>query len=409
MASHCIIGLDIGSSSIKAAMVEPRGEKLSVLATFKEASHGVRRGVITDVNEVAYILKKIFSEVRRVSRGGEKNVYISIGAPQLKSQISKGLVTVSRADNEIYEEDITRVLHSSQSGAALGLNRTVVHHAAKEYILDGVRDIHDPLGLNGTRLEVNALVVDAFTPHVNDLMRVAHMGGGVVRELVLSPLSAARAALSTRQRELGTVVIDLGAATTGVSIYEEDKLMGLCVLPVGATNITNDVAIALKIPVDVAEQVKLQYGYAIEKEIAPRDVVELKKLYPEARGMVSRRLLVQVIEMRLAEIFDLVNNELKLLGKSGQLPGGAVLVGGGAKLPGVTELVRQELRLASQIGLAGGEIWTNSQDASFSNELQDPEFATAFGLALWGFDKERKGQARSIWHPRMSFLKYFYP
>jgi len=407
MGSHCIVGLDIGTSSIKAVVVEPREGALRILAVFKEPTHGVRRGVITDTAEVAHALTKIFSDIRKVSRAGVKNVYTSIGTPHVKSQMSKGLVTVSRADNEIYEEDLDRVIHSSKTGAALGLNRTIVYHEPREYVVDGVGEIFDPLGLNGSRLEVNSLLVDAFSPHVNDLARVIQMGGGNVIDLALAPIVAARSALTRRQRELGTMIVDIGAATTGIGIYEEDKLIGVCILPVGAANVTNDIAIALKIPVDIAEQVKLQYGYAIEKEIGPRDAIDLKKLYPEARGIVSRRLVGQVIEMRLAEILDLVNNELKVAGKSGQLPGGAVLVGGGAKLPGITELVRQELRLASQIGLSGGEEW--KENDSFIEHLEDPELVTAFGLALRGMDKIRGGTKKSFWRPRSSFLRYFLP
>lgn len=190
------------------------------------------------------------------------------------------------------------------------------------------------------------------------------------------------------------MLIDIGAGTTGMIVYEEGKLIGISVFPVGASNITNDLAIALKIPVAHAESIKLGAGYALQSEVGAREFVELAAFIPDAKGVLSRKLVAGVIEARLAEILEFVHTELKLLGKEGQLPGGAVVVGGGAKLPGITELMTRELRLSSQVGLPLSDGW-RAEGREVEEALADPEFSTAIGLALWGFDKERK-EAKGI-------------
>ena len=192
--------------------------------------------------------------------------------------------------------------------------------------------------------------------------------------------------MSKSQKELGVVLVEIGFGRTGLSVYEENKLLHTAIFPVGSGNITNDLAIGLKTAIATAETVKLSFGAAIAKEVSRRDVIELSKIDPKAKGIVTRKFVSEIIEVRLAEIFDFVNNELKRISRHAKLPGGVVIAGGGAKLPGIAELARQELRLPSQIGIpdvSGLEI-LNSELAL---QLEDPEYACALGLLMWGGDK----------------------
>ncbi len=276
-------------------------------------------------------------------------------------------------------------------------------------MVDGVGDIVDPLGLSGSRLEVQSLVIDAFSPHIKALSRAIELAGGDVLGLLFGPLAAAHAALSKRQRDLGTVLIDIGFGTTGVISYEEDRLLGIAKFPVGAGNISNDLAVGLKIPVDAAEEVKLRYGYALSREVGAKESVDLSKFVPQAKAAVSRRFIAEIIESRLEEVFDLANNELKLIQKFGQLPGGAVIVGGGAKLPGITDLVKQEMKLSAQIGFTLPEDW-EAEGGAFKEYLEDPSFTTAFGLILWGM--QAQGMTEEAASPKAglkSFFNYFTP
>lgn len=408
MASNFVAGLDIGTSSIKAAVAEKNNGHPVLKLVFKEPSLGLRKGTIVDLAEASQSINRAVSALKKVSRAAVKNIYLSIGTPQVRAQTSKGIVAVSRADTEIYQDDVDKVVKASQA-VTLPPNRTIIHNVTREFIVDGVGDIVDPIGLSGSRLEVQSLIIDAFAPHIKNLVRVVELAGGEVSGLVFGPLVASRSSLSKAQKDLGTALVDIGGGTTGLSVYEENKLVHVAKFPVGAANISNDLAIGLKIPIAAAENLKLRYGYALAHDVSQKEQVDLKKFTHDAKGFVSRKFIAEIIESRLAEILDFVNNELKLIGKHGELPGGAVLVGGGAKMPGLTELVRQELKLSSQIGLALGEEW-ESGGVNFIDSLEDPEFVTALGLVLWGMDQEGWGKEKNFNGFKIrNVLKYFLP
>ncbi|HUZ92853.1 MAG TPA: cell division protein FtsA [Candidatus Paceibacterota bacterium] len=409
MSSKFITGLDVGTSSIKAIVAEERNGRPVIRRAFREPSAGMRKGAITDIAETSHAISRVLAEVKKISKSAAKNVYVNIGTPQAKVQASRGIVAVSRADTEIYQDDIERVVKASQA-VNLGPNRTIIHTVTKEFIVDGVGDIAEPLGLSGSRLEVQSLIIDAFSPHVKHLMRAVELAGGEVGGLVWSPLVASRAALSKSQKDLGVLLVDIGFGTTGMSVYEENKLVGVAKFPVGAANVSNDLGVGLKIPVAAAESLKLNYGYAFSDDVGQKDAVDIRKFFPEAKGPVQRHFVSEIIEARLEEIFDLVNNELRMIGRHGKLPGGVVIVGGGAKMPGLTELAKRELKLSSQIGVAQGGEW-DLEGANASEFLEDPEFVTALGLVLWGIDGEGWNTAstfKGAFNPK-KILQYFMP
>jgi cell division protein FtsA len=412
MASNFIIGLDIGTSAIKVAVAERRNGKPVLLSVFKEKTFGLKKGAIYDMPDALTSVTRALESIKKISKTALKNVYVNIGTPQVKIQSSKGFVAVSRADNEIYEEDMERVVKISQQSVNLGPNRIIAHNITREFIVDGVSDIQSPLGLSGNRLEVISLIVDVFEPHVKSLMRVVELAGAKIGGLVMSPLASTRAVLSKSQKDLGAAVVNLGAGTTGLCVYEENKLVGVSMFPVGAANITNDLAVGLKIPVAAAEILKLNYGYAMASEVSPKETIDLKKFSEEESGMISRRFVAEIIESRLAEIFEFVNNDLRILGKSGNLAGGVVLSGGGAKLPGITSLAKQELKLSSQIGLVLGDPWLRDGKDTFEEFLEDPEFVDVMGLLMWGADQEGWWSASTgIETPSKlkNVIKYFLP
>ena len=306
-----ITGLDIGTSSLKVIVAECRdGGKPVILYAHEEPSFGMRKGAVIDLGEASQSINRALSEVKKISKSALKNIYVSIGTPQAKLQASRGIVAVSRADAEIYQDDVDRAVRASQA-VNLPPNRTIIHTLTKEFMVDGVGDIIDPLGLSGSRLEVQSLIIDAFSPHIKTLIRAVELSGGDISGLVFSPLVAARAALSKRQKDLGTAIIDIGFGTTGLAVYEENRLTGVSKFPVGAANISNDLAVGLKIPVDAAEEVKLHYGYAYSKEVPQKESVDLRKFEEDAKGSVSRRFIAEIVESRLEEILDLVSAELK--------------------------------------------------------------------------------------------------
>lgn len=397
--------LDLGTSSIKAVTAEEKNGKLAILGVIKQPSAGFRKGVLVDPEAAVNVLRKVLSDLRSISKKAVHNIFVNVNGANVRIQPSRGVAAVSRADSEIRQDDVDRALQASQA-VKLAVNYVVLHNITREFFVDEIGDIADPLGMNGSRLEVSSLIVGAFAPFVNNIVRYIEKAGGSVGGLVFNPLAASRAALSKNQKELGSVLIDIGFGTTSFGVYDENKILCAGSLPIGSSNITNDIAIGLKIPADAAEKIKLLYGSALSKEVSRRDSLNLKDIDNALPSEVSRRFLAEIVEVRLAEIFELINNELKSLNKHARLPAGAVLTGGGARLPGIVDLIRQDLRLPCQIGIPDISLF-EIKNAAYDELLTEPEFAAAVGLLLSATDKKTNNfQAES---PFKKFFKNFIP
>jgi len=391
--SNIITGLDIGSSQIKGVTVTPKKDgALQVVTAFKHPSAGFRRGILVDLEEATMVLRDLVLDLQKISKKTTQNVFVNINSEHVKARSSRGVTAVSRADQIIQKEDLERVFQESRA-LKLSPNYLVLHNIIKEFFVDDVGEIADPLGMTGNRLEASTLVVEAFAPQVNTLVKCLERVGVKVGGLIFNPLAAARAVLTKRQKELGVMLVDFGYGTTSLVIYEEGKVMHTKSLPIGSGYVTNDIAIGLKTSVDAAEKLKTSYGYAMARDISRREMVSMHEVDPESRTEISKRFLAEIIEVRLVEILDLIDNEMKVLGRSVHLPSGAVVTGGGMKLPGFLDLVKQKLKLPTHIGypeLKGFEFANPAHETL----LEDPEMAVAIGLVLWGYDdgvKDKSG------------------
>lgn len=384
-----ITSLDIGSSQIKGIVATPKKDgTLSVITAFKQPSQGFKRGVLVDVEDASASFAALAADLERISKSATNNVFVNVNSEHIWSRMSRGIVAVARADQEIQQDDVDRVVQASRAVKLLQ-NRLVLHNIVREYFVDDVGDVADPLGMTGNRLEVSTLIVEAFAPHVNILLKNLERANLNVGGVIFNPLASARTVLSKRQKDLGSLLIDFGFGTTTIAIYEEGKALHVKCLPVGMGYVTNDIAIGLTTSISIAEKLKTAYGFAVAKEIPRKEMINLQDVDSSAHGEISKKFLCEIIETRLAEIIELVNNELKALGRTLQLPGGVVITGGGVKLPGLTEFVRAELRLPTQIGfpdLAEFEI----ANPTYHDLLDDPEFSTAIGLLVWGKNEEKK-------------------
>ncbi|MCL4437698.1 cell division protein FtsA [Patescibacteria group bacterium] len=406
MGQDFVVGLDVGTSSIKAVLVEVRRDGLFLRKTFKYPSVGLRKGIVSDLSETVQSLAPVIGEIKKISRSAARKIYLNINSSETRFQTSKGIIAVSRAASEISPDDLDKVQKAAES-INLGPNRVILHNVTQEYIVDGVGGISDPLGLNGSRLEIESLIIDAFTPHLKNLAKAVELAGGGVEGVIFAPLAASKSALSQEQKDLGVLLVDVGASTTGISVYEEGKLIKTAIFTIGGNNISNDIAVGFKIPVSVAENLKINFGNALAKEVGQKETIDLQKIYSDAKSSVSRRFLAEIIQSRLEEIFDLVNKEIKTINRAA-LPGGVILTGGGAKMPGLTELAKQELRLSAQLGSVNPKEWTPNAFIEFPSIAEDSEFITAFGLSMSGNDKDNISnynvplQAKKI-------LRYFLP
>src|SRR3989338_4478454 len=391
MARAQILGLDVGSTSVKAVIAEPTNDgKLALIKGFTCPSRGVRRGAVVDMDGVVGAIGDIFDDVAEVSKSALKNIYFNVNSADATVRISHGNTAVSRASSEIHGDDIERDIEASVVPRPRS-NKMNLHVIDREFIVDGVGDIQDPMGMVGAKLEVVNLIVEAFEPSVRNLEKCIKMAGGAVGGMVFSPLSSAKSVLTDNQLELGVVLIDIGGSTTGIAVYEEGKLLHTKVFKVGANYITNDLALALEIPPELAEKIKIAHGYALAKEVTSRENIDLKKFDSDISRSPSKRFVAEVIEARLSEICEVVNDELKSIGKERSLPWGVVVVGGGAKMPGVADLVQRDLRMATQIGAANGVLFV-AKDAASRELIESPEYTFAFVFPLHSDDVKSRAR-----------------
>lgn len=381
-----ITGLDIGTSSIKGIVAEEKKDgTLNVVAAFKHSSAGIRKGVLADPKEAGAVLRELVLDLQKVSKKAVQNVFVNLQSEHVKCHLSQGMVAVARASQEIHSDDIMRVKEIAGS-IKHPANFMPIHNIVREFSVDDIGDITDPLGMMGNRLGVSTLIVGTFAPHFNQLVDTLGRVGVTVAGVIYDPIAAGRAVIPKQLRQLGAMMINMGAGVTSILVYEEGKVLLTKTIPIGSAYVTNDIAIGFKTSIDVAEKLKVTYGCAVSREIGKKEMIDFTEIDSSFKGDISRRLLAEIIEVRLAEILDLVDNELKSVGRSVQLPGGIILTGGGVKLPGIAELVRSEMKLPVKIGfpmLSGLDV----PNPAHAELLDDPEFATAAGLIYWGAEE----------------------
>lgn len=376
-----ITGLDIGTCFVRTVIAKTRSDQIKpqIIGIGQAPSFGLRHGIVIDVDDVIKSISNSIQEAERSSGVSVDRVIFSISGNHIIAKPTKGVIAVSRADGEVSKEDVERVI-SAASTIPVSQNREIFHTIPRNFIVDNQNNIKDPVGMNGVRLEIDALIIEGISPYIKNISKCVTGAGLESEGMVAVSLASSQAALNKRQKELGVLALDLGGGTVSMAVFEEGNIVHSCVLPVGSAHITNDIAIGLRGSIDLAEKVKLEYGSAIASEIGKKDIIDLSKLGLEESGAVSRSDVVKIIEARLIETLELVNKELKIINRQGLLPAGVVLLGGGAKMPGLVDLTKNVLGLPAQIGFP-------LEVESIVEDIDDPSFATAVGLILWGSDK----------------------
>ena len=389
--SNITVGLDIGSSQVRLVIAAKDEDKWRVLGTSKVPCNGLRKGIVVDIEETTKALNKAAEIAERIAGVPVEKAVVNISGNHVGAQQSRGVVAVSRADGEVSPEDVERVLAAAQAiiSPESAANREIIHVVPRSYSLDNQSEIRDPIGMNGMRLEADALIVTGSIPFIRNLSKCLSQAGIEIEGVIASPLAAAEAVLNRRQKELGVVVVDIGVGTTDIAVFEEDQLLYISTLPVGAGHITNDIAIGLKTSIDVAEKVKLEYGSAVAKEVSPKKEINLSRISKNEEGTIKAKEIAEIIEARMEEIFNLVNKELRRIKRDGMLPAGVVLTGGGAKLPGIVDLAKKELHLPAQIGFP-------IRMDGVGESLDDPSFAVVTGLILWEQTERAPGGSSRI-------------
>ena len=370
--SRYAVGIDVGTTMIRCVVghIDPTTGTPTIVGVGQAPNSGMRKGTVSNLNGPAQAIDQALGDAERMSGYEVNAATISVNGSHIVSTKADGMIAVGMADREVVEEDVLRLEDVATTGK-VPANREILEVVPFSYTLDGQGGIKDPVGMTGTRLEINANVVSAMAPYVANLQKAVELATVKPHATIPSVMAAAKAVLNESQIENGVAVIDLGGATTSVAVFEEGDLQYVGVVPKGGVNITNDLAIGLKTDPEVAEKVKLQHAAAIARGEPHKVSIKHEK----ETLFFDQADVDEIVEARLEEIFELVNKELKKAGRAGQLPSGAVLTGGTANLKGMAEYAKSQLGVAVRIGKPHGF-------GGVADEIDKPHFAAAVGLML---------------------------
>jgi len=382
MAKNQIItAIDIGTTKIATliASLTPESEKISVIGVAVEPSKGLRKSQIVDIDETIESITQSVEAAERMAGYSISSALASISGSHIESINSKGVVAVAEPEGEISDNDVSRVIEAARA-VSLPTSREVLHVIPCDFKVDSQEGVKDPIGMSGVRLEAEAHIITGLSTAMRNISKCIAEIGVEVDTLVFSGLSSAEAVLTATEKELGVVLIDLGGGSTSIAVFVEGALSYSSVLPVGAKNITNDLAIGLRVSLETAEKIKIglsKLPAAAEGE--DEDSLDSKKLgLTEDVGKLSKKTLIEgIIRPRLNEIFTLVGEELKKSSFGGMTPAGAVVTGGGALTTGLESACKRTLSLPVRIGYPKGLT-------GLIDEIKSPAFATAWGLIQYG-------------------------
>ncbi len=419
MAKERIVtGIDLGSSKICTIIAQVSEERTSIIGVSAVPSRGLKKGVIVDIDSAVEAIASSLEAAERMAGYAVSTAFVSVDGSHISSLNSKGVVAVAHQDSEISAEDVTRATEAAQAVSIPG-SQEIIHVIPRGFIVDNQDGVRNPVGMSGVRLEVETNIIYGSATSMKNLVKCVQQVGVDVEELVFGGLSAAGATFSDTEKELGTILTDIGGGTSQLVIFSNGSPAYCSVLPVGGQNITNDLAIGLRTSLETAEKIKLKLstpsGDALPYETT-KDGTEF--IIPElslengglsSSGSISRKLLDDIIKARLTEIFSLIGVEVKKSGMMGKLPGGIVVVGGASETRGLLEVARNVLKMPVRVGCPTGVT-------GLIDEVSGSAFSAAVGLVLFGAKDSSsssrqvlRGRVGSVFSKVIGFIKSFLP
>lgn len=413
--SKAIAAIDVGSSKIATLIgqVSEETQRINIVGAASIPSSGVRKGQIVNIEEAADRIVKSVEAAERMAGFSLSRILVSVGGAHVASQNSHGIVAVAEPEGEITAEDVKRVIEAARA-ISLPSSREILHVIPRTFTVDSQEGVADPVGMSGVRLEVQTHIVTGSTTAIKNLTKCVSEVGADIDSLVFSGIASAEAVLTETEKELGVVLVDIGGGTTSVVVFVEGAPVYTVVLPVGAKNVTNDLAIGLRLSLEGAEKLKIslsQKAAQKQKELLPveekeekevkekekkeekrnDDEIDLAKMgiYEETKKVSQKTLVEGIIKPRLNEIFAMVAEELKKSGFAGLTPSGIVLTGGGAQTVGIADTCRKSLSLPVRIGVPG-------KVSGLVDDILEPSFAAAIGLLNYGLNAERPSSVASF-------------
>ncbi len=389
MADERIIAaLDIGTTKILALVAEmdDKGD-LYIIGHGQSPADGLKRGVVVDMDKTVRSIRKAIDDAQMVSGTEIDRVTVGIAGEHVRSINSHGVVGVSRSDNEVTTADVTKAIEAART-VAIPVDREIIHVIPQEFSVDEQTGIKDPVGMSGVRLEVEAHLVTASVTTAKNIYRSLERCRLGVDHIVLEALGQSQALLTDDELDSGAVIVDLGGDITTIALFYDGSIRYTGVVSLGGRNVTSDIAIGLRTPLDQAEEIKIIYGNALASQVDPEEMINVSGIAGRASRDISRNVVASIIEPRMEEILSLVARELKNVHRGDTAAAGMILTGGGSLLPGTTELAEQIFDMPVRLGTIRG--FAHSPD-----ELNTMRYATAHGLLLYGFANEAAGGSRS--------------
>jgi len=386
--SNIISGIEVGSSKIATLVAQVQNDEtgiqdINVVGVSSVESRGIKKGQIVDIEEAVEAIVESVEAAERMAGYNLAESYISIGGASIASQNSHGVVAVSNPNDEIVSDDVDRVIEAA-SAISLPTSRELIHVLPREFLVDGDIGVKDPIGMSGIRLEVETHLITASSASIKNLKKAVNEVGINPIELVYSGLAASYAVLTKTEKELGCILIDIGGGTTSIAIYIDGAIAYSAVLPVGAKNVSNDIAIGLQVSLETAEKIKLSLSDAekkLKKKVDEEDQLDLSSVSLSDSKKVSKKILIDgIIKPRLNEIFSMVKIQLEKEGLMKNVPSGAILTGGGAETVNIEEIAKRSLGLPVRIGTPRGL-------GGLVDDVINPDFATVAGLIIYGASK----------------------
>lgn len=422
MANRIITAIDIGSTKIATVIASlSEGEPPQVIGVASYPSRGLKKGVVVNIDEAISAIASSLEAAERMAGLTASSVYISINGKHITSTNNKGVVAV--AQDEINNEDIFRAIESART-VSIPQSRDILHVIPKEFIVDAQGDIKDPIGMTGTRLEVDTHIISATSSALHNLVKCVQQIGLKVEDVVFSGWSASNSVLTATEKELGVMILDIGGGTTTINTFVEDAITYSASIPIGGANLTSDLAIGLRVSLEDAERIKLNAEELIkntgkpqpvsdttkrrekllgltavegedaetgEKDVKKhRDIVDVSSLEINGMKTISRKMFEEIIDARLSEIFDVVIRQVEESGNTAKLPAGVVITGGSALVPGITNIAKKVFGIPARVGYPKGL-------GGLCDEIAGPAYAVSQGLILYAASTEGfKGPKRTM-------------
>lgn len=393
MARNIITGIDVGTSFVKVVVVDTRERNdkglPKVIGAGMSESRGLRHGYVTNVKDVADSIRKAVASAEEKAGVKVKKAFVGVSGIGLGSTVVSSSVVTSRADAEITALDVEKLKEQSEKDiprAAIA-NRRIIYDIPLEYRIDGEPSLGNPFGLTGNKVEKKTLFITCLEHHVADLIAAVNEAGIEVEDIMASPVAASFVTLNKTQKIAGCVLTNIGSETVSVVVFENNIPTSLEVFPIGSTDITNDIALGLKVPLEEAEQIKIG---AITGSSFPRKKLE------------------EIISARLSDIFELIEAHLKKIGRNGLLPAGIIITGGGSSLNSLETMAKVALKIPAKIGSIGA--------LGDKSTFKDATWAVAYGLCIWGIHAEEGPEIdtsvlflKNAWRASSRWFKQFLP